>query len=87
MLDSYSISVDMRATGCRIKELRESKKLKVTELAEIMHDFLNDIPETRTSCGFRENMLQEANKPSDAVALGWLVCGIFESLIQKCMTS
>ncbi len=52
----------------------------------LRHDFLNDISETRTSCGFRENMIQEANKPCDAVALGWLVCGIFESLIQKCIT-
>ena len=43
MLDSYSIRVDMRATGCRIKELRESKKLKVAELAEIMHSSENAI--------------------------------------------
>ena len=50
-----------------------------------VYDFLNDIAETRTCCGFRENMIREANKPCDAVALGWLVCGIFESSIQKCM--
>ena len=47
-----------------------------------MHVFLDEITETRTSCGFRENMIREANKPCDAVALGWLVCGHLESLIQ-----
>ena len=29
-----------------------------------LYDFLNDIPETRTRCGFRENMIRQANKPA-----------------------
>ena len=33
-------------------------------LSLVMYDFLNDISETRTSCGFRENMIQEANRPA-----------------------
>ena len=46
------------------------------------HDFLNDISETRTGCGFRENMIREANRPCDEVAFKWPVCGHLESLIQ-----
>jgi len=28
-------------------------------LSLVMYDFFNDISETRTSCGFRENMIQD----------------------------
>jgi hypothetical protein len=31
------------------------------------HDFLDEITEIRTSCGFRENMTREANRPFDEV--------------------
>ncbi len=43
MFDSYSVRVDMVATGKRIRELRNEKKLKVAELAEIMHSSENTI--------------------------------------------
>ena len=29
--------------------------------------FLDEITETRTCCGFRENMIREANRPFDEV--------------------
>ena len=31
------------------------------------HVFLDEITEIRTSCGFRENMIREANRPFDEV--------------------
>ena len=31
------------------------------------YDFLDEITEIRTSCGFRENMIREANRPFDEV--------------------
>ena len=37
-----------------------------------MYNFLGDIPEIRTRCGFRENMIREANKPFGAAELEWL---------------
>jgi transcriptional regulator with XRE-family HTH domain len=43
MFDSYSIRVDMKATGRKIKELRIQKELKVEEFAEIMHSSQNTI--------------------------------------------
>ncbi len=43
MFNSYSIRVDLQATGSRIKELRKQKRLKVAELAEIMHSSENTI--------------------------------------------
>ena len=43
MFNSYSIRIDMQATGSRIKELRKQKQLKVAELAEIMHSSENTI--------------------------------------------
>ncbi len=49
------------------------------------YDFLNVQSETRTCCGFRENMIRVANRPCDEVAFKWPVCNIFESLIQKCI--
>ena len=45
-------------------------------------DILNGIAEIRTSCGFRENMIQVANRPCDVVALEWTICLHLESLIQ-----
>ena len=34
-----------------------------------MYDILNETSETRTCCGFRENMIQMANKPFDVSRL------------------
>ena len=49
------------------------------------YDFLDEITEIRTSCGFRENMIQEANRPFDGVDFKWPICSILESLIQECI--
>ena len=46
------------------------------------NDILNEITEIRTSCGFRKNMIQVANRPCDEVALEWAICWHLESLIQ-----
>ncbi len=43
MFNSYSIRVDMEATGRKIKELRNRKELKVSELAEILCSSENTI--------------------------------------------
>ncbi|MBR1670868.1 MAG: helix-turn-helix transcriptional regulator [Butyrivibrio sp.] len=43
MFDSYSVKVDMKATGRKIRELRIRNKLKVEEFAEIMHSSQNTI--------------------------------------------
>ncbi len=43
MISSYSIRVDMQATGYKIKELRKQKQIKVAELAEILHSSENTI--------------------------------------------
>lgn len=43
MFDSYSVRVDMKATGRKIRELRIQKELKVEEFAEIMHSSQNTI--------------------------------------------
>ena len=50
-----------------------------------LYDILNEISEIRTSCGFRENMKQVANKPCDVVALEWPICLHLESMIQDVM--
>ncbi len=42
-----------------------------------MYDILNEITEIRTSCEFRENMIQVANRPCDEVALN----GLFASIL------
>ncbi len=47
-----------------------------------IYDILNEISEIRTSCGFRENMKQVANRPCDVVALEWPICLHLESMIQ-----
>ena len=41
--DSYSIRIDVKATGSRIKELRQQKNLRIAEMAEIMHSSENTI--------------------------------------------
>ena len=40
-----------------------------------MYDILNEITEIRTSCGFRENMIQESAKPyrRSRFKLAWLM--------------
>ncbi len=38
----------------------------------VRYVFLDEITETRTGCGFRENMIQESTKPCDEVAFKWL---------------
>ena len=40
-----------------------------------MYEFLDDITETRTCCGFRENMIQESTKPYDdsRLQMAWLI--------------
>ena len=43
MFDSYSVRVDMVATGNKIKELRNQNQFKVSELAEILHSSENTI--------------------------------------------
>ena len=39
------------------------------------HEFLDEITETRTGCGFRENMIQESTKPYDdsRLQMAWLI--------------
>ena len=39
--------------------------------------------EIRTSCGFREKVIQVANKPFDEVEYKWLVCCVFGAWRQK----
>ena len=43
MFDSYSVMIDLPATGSKIKELRYSNKYTVAELAEILHISENTI--------------------------------------------
>ncbi len=43
MFNSYSVAINMKATGNKIKELRNTKHLKVSELAEIMNSSENTI--------------------------------------------
>lgn len=43
MFNSYSVKIDMKATGRKIRELRLQKKLKVEDFAEIMHSSQNTI--------------------------------------------
>ena len=43
MIKSYSIVIDMEATGKKIRELRKQKQLTVSELAEIMNSSENAI--------------------------------------------
>ena len=50
------------------------------------YDILNEFTETRIYCGFRENMIQVANRPCDEVALEWPICLRLESLIQDVTT-
>ena len=39
------------------------------------NEFLDDISEIRTGCGFRENMIQESTKPCDVsrLQMAWLI--------------
>jgi hypothetical protein len=41
-----------------------------------MYDFSNEITEIRTNCGFRENMIQEANSPFGEADFNGLFAGI-----------
>ena len=41
------------------------------------YDILNEITEIRTCCGFREKVIQVANRPCDEVALN----GLFASIL------
>ncbi|MCR5404160.1 MAG: helix-turn-helix domain-containing protein [Butyrivibrio sp.] len=43
MFNSYSVRIDVEATGRKIRELRIRKKLRIAELAEIMHSSENTI--------------------------------------------
>ena len=43
MFDSYSVNIDLAATGSKIKQLRKANAMKVSELAEIMHSSENSI--------------------------------------------
>ena len=43
MFDSYSVCIDLEATGRKIKELRNKNKLRVSDLAEILHSSENTI--------------------------------------------
>ena len=43
MFDSYSVRIDLEATGNKIKELRYSNNYTVAELAEILHSSENTI--------------------------------------------
>ena len=45
-----------------------------------MHDLLNVDSETRIYCGFRENMIQQANMPIDEVDLIGIFATFLESL-------
>ena len=40
----------------------------------IRYDILDEISETRIYCGFREKMIQVANRPCDVVAMEWPIC-------------
>ena len=43
MFDSYSVRIDLAATGGKIKQLRKSNAMKVSELAKVMHSSENTI--------------------------------------------
>ncbi|MCR5670304.1 MAG: helix-turn-helix domain-containing protein [Butyrivibrio sp.] len=43
MFDSYLVRIDLVATGNKIKKLRYANKMKVSELAEVMHSSENTI--------------------------------------------
>ena len=43
MFDSYSVRIDLPATGSRIKELRYASNYTVAQLAEILHSSENTI--------------------------------------------
>lgn len=43
MIDCFSIRLDPKATGARIKQLRKEKNIKVAELAAMMHSSENAI--------------------------------------------
>ncbi len=43
MFDSYSVRIDLPATGNRIKELRYASNYTVAQLAEILHSSENTI--------------------------------------------
>ena len=45
------------------------QSLWIYEIQSKCHEFLNVITEIRTCCGFRENMIQVANKPFDVSRL------------------
>ena len=61
------------------------KKYRDIKSSPIKYDILDEITETRIYCGFRENMIQVANRPCDEVALEWPICLHLESLIQDVM--
>ena len=43
MFDSYSVRIDLPATGNKIKELRYARNYTVSQLAEILHSSENTI--------------------------------------------
>ncbi len=58
--------------------LRErSGAIRISRKKTNEYDILNEITEIRTCCGFRENMIQVANRPCDEVALN----GLFASIL------
>ena len=66
-------------TSLAIVQVLESKGMPRKEAeqytADAMYEFLDDITETRTCCGFRENMIQESTKPYDdsRLQMAWLI--------------
>ena len=69
-------------SGAKIKTIVMDINYK---LVESSYDILNEITEIRTCCGFRENMIQEANRPCDEVAFNWPSCMHLECFIQDVM--
>ena len=59
-----------------------------------MYDFLDEITEIRTCCGFRENMIQVANKPFDVsrlelacLLISWMFHPRYHNCYSLCMQS
>ncbi len=46
----------------------------LAKIQNLKYDILDEISETRIYCGFREKMIQVANRPCDVVAMEWPIC-------------
>ena len=71
--------------NCYVRKTPPSRNGKAPD--PICNDILNGISEIRTSCGFREKVIQVANRLCDVVALEWPICWVLGSFIQELMES